>query len=159
MTNNVSNQENQGSDGIYLSNNLTIQGSGTLNVISGDKSDRFSYGIYAQDLVIDGVTVKAEGRAAEYNSSGLCLTGSLTMKNNAYVTASAGEASNNSYGIWIVTYSSIIINKSRGSAKTIATAAKDKCAIHMSTSKEPELTDASITSGSYSGANVSWTAK
>ena len=159
VTNNVSNQKNQGSDGIYLSNNLTIQGSGTLNVISGDKSDRFSYGIYAQDLVIDGVTVKAEGRAAEYNSSGLCLTGSLTMKNNAYVTASAGEASNNSYGIWIVTYSSIIINKSRGSAKTIATAAKDKCAIHMSTSREPELTDASITSGSYSGANVSWTAK
>ena len=159
VTNNVSNQKNQGSDGIYLSNNLTIQGSGTLNVISGDKSDRFSYGIYAQDLVIDGVTVKAEGRAAEYNSSGLCLTGSLTMKNNAYVTASAGEASNNSYGIWIVTYSSIIINKSRGSAKTIATAANDKCAIHMSTSREPELTDARITSGSYSGANVSWTAK
>lgn len=163
VTNNVNCPGAQISVGIFTDHHdLTIQGSGTLNVTCNATENSFSYGIHTQNLVIDGATVKAEGCSAEYRSSGLCINYSLTMKNNAKVTACAGEGKETSYGIWIANAyqkDCFIIDRSSGSAETTAASAKEKAAICINRGYTATLTDASITSGSYSGAKVSWTAK
>ena len=140
---------------------MTIQGSGTLNVTCNVTDNTFSYGIDTKNLVIDGATVKAEGCSARLRSCGMCVDESLTMKNNAKVTVRAGEAGE-SYGIWIVNAyqtNCFIINRSSGSAETTAASAKEKAAICINRGYTATLTDAGITSGSYSGAKMSWTAK
>ena len=163
VTNNVNCPGAQISVGIFTDHHdLTIQGSGTLNVTCNATENSFSYGIHTQNLVIDGATVKAEGCSAEYRSSGLCINYSLTMKNNAKVTACAGEGKETSYGIWIVNAyqkDCFIIDRSSGSAETTAASAKEKAAICINRGYTATLTDAGITSGSYSGAKMSWTAK
>lgn len=163
VTNNVNCPGAQISVGIFTDHHdLTIQGSGTLNVTCNATENSFSYGIHTQNLVIDGATVKAEGCSAEYRSSGLCINYSLTMKNNAKVTACAGEGKETSYGIWIANAyqkDCFIIDRSSGSAETTAASAKEKAAICINRGYTATLTDASITSGSYSGAKMSWTAK
>ncbi len=163
VTNNVNCPGAQISVGILTSyHDLTIQGSGTLNVTCNATDNSFSYGIDTQNLVIDGATVKAEACSAEFRSSGLCINYSLTMKNNAQVTARAGEAGETSYGIWIPnTYQKdcFIIDRSSGSAETTAASAKEKAAICINKGYTATLDGARITSGSYSGTKMSWTAK
>lgn len=163
VTNNVNRPGARISVGIFTDyHDLTIQGSGTLNVTCNATENSFSYGIDTKNLVIDGATVKAEGCSAEYRSCGICADKSLTMKNHAKVTACAGEAGETSYGIWIPnTYQKdcFIIDRSSGSAETTAASAKEKAAICINRGYTATLTDASITSGSYSGAKMSWTAK
>ena len=162
VTNNVNRPGAQISVGIFTDYyDLTIQGRGTLNVTCNATDNDFSYGIKSQNLVIDGATVKAEGCSARYNSSGLCINYSLTMKNHANVTACAGEGKEKSYGIWIVNAyqkDCFIIDRSSGSAETTAASAEEKAAICINKGYTATLTDASITSGSYSGAKMSWTA-
>lgn len=163
VTNNVNCPGAQISVGIFTDyHDLTIQGSGTLNVTCNATDNSFSYGIDTQNLVIDSATVKAEGCSARYRSSGLCINYSLTMKNNANVTARAGEAGETSYGIWIANaYQAdcFIIDRSSGSAETTAASVQTKAAICINRGYTATLEGASITSGSYSGAKMSWTAK
>ena len=162
VTNNVNCPGPKISVGIYTGYyDLTIQGSGTLNVTCNATDNDFSYGIDTQNLVIDGATVKAEGCSARYRSSGLCINYSLTMINNANVTARAGEGGETSYGIWIPNAykdDCFIINRSSGSAETTAASAQNKAAICINKDRTATFNGAGITSGSYSGAKMSWTA-
>lgn len=162
VTNNVNCPGPQASAGIFTGyKDLTIRGGGTLNVTCNVTENSFSYGIDTGNLVIDGATVKAEGCSASLRSCGICANESLTMKNNAKVTARAGEAGE-SYGIWIVNAyqgNCFIINRSSGSAETTAASVRKKAAICINRGYTATLEGARITSGSYSDAKMSWTAK
>ena len=162
VTNNVNCPGPQASAGIFTGyKDLTIRGRGTLNVTCNVTENSFSYGIDTGNLVIDGATVKAEGCSASLRSCGICANESLTMKNNANVTARAGEAGE-SYGIWIVNAyqgNCFIINRSSGSAETTAASVRKKAAICINRGYTATLEGARITSGSYSDAKMSWTAK
>lgn len=80
--------------------------------------------------------------------------GTVTMQNGADVTA-VGGTGKQSYGIWS---SSVIINNSSGSAKASDSATGQKQAIYITNSDgQPKLTNATVTSGSYSDIFVQWT--
>ena len=141
--------------GIYVKNNkLNIQGNGSLEVTAGTGGN-FSDAIYVgSGIVIDGATVTATGRNATLTSRGICVAaGTVTMQNGAYVTA-VGGIGGNSYGIWS---GSVIINNSSGSAKASDSATGQKQAIYINSDGQPKLTNATVTSGSYSDSFVQWT--
>jgi uncharacterized repeat protein (TIGR02543 family) len=142
--------------GIYVQNNkLNIQGNGSLEVTAGTGGN-FSDAIYVgSGIVIDGATVTATGRNATQRSRGICVAagGTVTMQNGAYVTA-VGGIGGESYGIWS---GSVIINNSSGSAKASDSATGQKQAIYINSDGQPKLTNATVTSGSYSDSFVQWT--
>ena len=86
------------------SNNLTIQGSGSLTAIGGTASGN-TCGIYANgDVIISGsAQVTAIGGNANYYSYGIFVySGNISIVNNAQVTAIGGTVnsdSSGSYGI------------------------------------------------------------
>lgn len=142
--------------GIYVKDNaLTIQGNGSLEVTAGT-GGTFSDAIYVgSGIVIDGATVTATGRNATQRSRGICVAagGTMAMQNGAYVTA-VGGIGGESYGIWS---GSVIINNSSGSAKASDSATGQKQAIYINSHGQPKLTNATVTSGSYSDSFVQWT--
>ena len=87
--------------GIYGEGNLTIQGTGTLNVTSGTAGN-LSFGIHAQNSVtINSGAVTATGGAAPNNQSfGIrALNNDLTIE-GGNVKAKGGEARVSSNGLW-----------------------------------------------------------
>ncbi|WP_249299546.1 S-layer homology domain-containing protein [Feifania hominis] len=82
--------------GIKCAGNLTIKGSGTLNVVTQTPEDSMPYDIYALNLskslvVEEGVTLNVTASKAEYSSRGIYLGGSLFL-NGGTVTAVGGES-------------------------------------------------------------------
>ena len=82
------------SRGIYTRGDLTISGSGTLNVSGGEASadQARSYGISASDITISGGTVTATGGSATGGyavSCGIYVTNDLTVSGGT-VTATGG---------------------------------------------------------------------
>ena len=84
--------------GIYGVGNLTIQGTGTLNVTCAEADS--SYGIRVEgNLTITDSTVTATGGTANSSSYGIYTNGSLTISDDADVTATGGSAGYDSSGI------------------------------------------------------------
>jgi len=70
-------------------NSITITGTGTLNIASGDSN--YSEGIFASFIAInDNAVVNVNGGSARFGSSG--ITGSLILSDNAKVTVTGGSA-------------------------------------------------------------------
>ena len=90
--------------GIVSKCDITISGSGTLEVSGGDVSEDgyASYGIYADgNVTIEGADVTASGgngNAIDDDSYGIYAGGDVTVE-DADVTATGGEAGGESYGI------------------------------------------------------------
>lgn len=89
--------------GIYVSNTLTIQGSGSLSATGGNvtDNDNNSHGIYAYDgniTIKDNAQVTATGGSSYKDSYGLAGK-SVSIEGNAQVTAVAGTATNSEIGI------------------------------------------------------------
>ena len=93
--------------GIYAYGNLTIQGTGTLNVTGGEATNGDSYGIYASGhdedyigvKISGGATVNATGGEAGVESYGINAYCKVNIAGGT-VTANGGTATNNSYGIY-----------------------------------------------------------
>ena len=89
--------------GIYGVGDLTISGSGTLNVTGGEAGgSSLSFGIHAEaNVTINSGAVTATGGAAPGNQSlGIrALNGNLTI-NGGTVTATGSDAKNSSNGLW-----------------------------------------------------------
>ena len=89
--------------GIYGEGDLTISGTGTLNVTGGEAGgSSLSFGIHAEaNVTINSGTVTATGGEAPGNQSlGIrALNGNLTI-NGGTVTATGSDAKNSSNGLW-----------------------------------------------------------
>lgn len=140
--------------GIYVKgNDLTIQGSGSLDVTAGTEGS-FSDGIYSNNnIVISGATVTATGRNATNTSRGICAGYQVTIQNGANVTAVGGNGGRQSYGIWCD--SGITINHSTCKATANESSKGTKQAIYIS-NKAMNLINAHLTSGSENGTSAEW---
>lgn len=101
--------------GIYAVGDLTIEGTGTLNVTGGNAdatgASKNSYGIFANGgvTVQDTAVVTAEGGTSQKGVSyGIFASGAVTVQDTADVTANGGTAKgSSSYGIFANTNVSI----------------------------------------------------
>ena len=124
--------------GIYAWSNLTISGTGTLNVTAGS-STKSSIGIRADDnLTITGGTVTATGKAATDGASHGIFAGDGVTITGGTVTATGGTAYYNSCGIYAdgggsgernVTISGGIVTATGGTAHTNGTSGYFSCGI------------------------------
>ena len=98
-----SNSDSSDCYGIYGEGDLTISGSGTLNVTAGEAGgSSLSFGIHAEaNVTINSGAVTATGGEAPGNQSlGIrALNGNLTI-NGGTVTATGSDAKNSSNGLW-----------------------------------------------------------
>lgn len=140
--------------GIYVKgNDLTIQGSGSLDVTAGTEGS-FSDGIYSNNnIVISGATVTATGRNATNTSRGICAGYQVTIQNGANVTAVGGNGGRQSYGIWCD--SGITINHSTCKATANESSKGTKQAIYIS-NKAMNLINAKLASGAANGTSAEW---
>lgn len=85
--------------GISCEGNLTIEGSGTLNVQSGNTANNYSLAIYTpNDLTISGGTINASGGAASSSSMGLYSLGTMSITGGT-IDANGDSDAGYSYGI------------------------------------------------------------
>lgn len=89
------------SSAIYISGNLTINGSGSLDAIGGMAPGYGSYGVYGGTVAIqDTATVTATGGSGGQLSEGMNGTMGITISGSAIVTATGGRSSGGgSYGV------------------------------------------------------------
>ncbi len=107
------------SSAIYISGNLTINGSGSLDAIGGMAPGYGSYGVYGDTVTIqDTATVTATGGSGAQLSEGMNGTMDITISGSAIVTATGGKSSGGgSYGVHS-NYGDITVS---GSANVTAT--------------------------------------
>jgi len=107
-TNSINNTSNTlfGAHGVSAGNGdlaITSTAGGSLTTTGGNPTASFSYGIIAKNLTIGGnATVIATGGNAPSISAGINVSGDLTVKDNAKVTANGGTSTEaNSCGIYM----------------------------------------------------------
>ena len=111
------------SQSIRVSGNLTIQGGGSLTAQGADTSNGSSYGIFVSgSFTQQGGSVTAIGGdvSGSYNSTGLYVYGSTVTVERGTLTATGGNTSGNSYGIYArgsVTVGSAAVTATGGTGK------------------------------------------
>ena len=108
------------SQSIRVSGNLTIQGGGSLTAQGADTSNGSSYGIFViGSFTQQGGSVTAIGGdvSGSYNSIGLYVYGGTVTAQDGTLTATGGDTSGSSYGISMLSSSSVTV----GSAAVTAT--------------------------------------
>ena len=108
------------SQSIRVSGNLTIQGGGSLTAQGADTSNGSSYGIFViGSFTQQGGSVTAIGGdvSGSYNSTGLYVYGGTVTAQDGTLTATGGDTSGSSYGISMLSSSSVTV----GSAAVTAT--------------------------------------
>ena len=108
------------SQSIRVSGNLTIQGDGSLTAQGADTSNGSSYGIFViGSFTQQGGSVAAIGGNinGNYTSTGLYVYGGTVTAQDGTLTATGGDTSGSSYGISMLSSSSVTV----GSAAVTAT--------------------------------------
>ena len=114
---------NGDSQSIRVEGNLTIQGGGSLTAQGADTSNGSSYGIFViGSFTQQGGSVTAIGGdvSGSYNSTGLYVYGSTVTVERGTLTATGGNTSGNSYGIYArgsVTVGSAAVTATGGTGK------------------------------------------
>lgn len=117
----VCNDESRGIN--TLDGNLTIQGGGSLTAQGADTSNGSSYGIFVDgSFTQQGGSVTAIGGdvSGSYNSTGLYVYGSTVTVERGTLTATGGNTSGKSYGIYArgsVTVGSAAVTATGGTGK------------------------------------------
>lgn len=111
------------SQSIRVSGNLTIQGGGSLTAQGAETSSGSSYGIFVTESFTQqsGIVTAIGGNVSEnYNSEGLYVYGSTVTVERGTLTATGGNTSGSSYGIYArgtVTVGSAAVTATGGTGK------------------------------------------
>lgn len=111
------------SQSIRVSGNLTIQGGGSLTAQGAETSSGSSYGIFVTESFTQqsgSVTAIGGDVSGSYNSEGLYVYGSTVTVERGTLTATGGNTSGNSYGIYArgsVTLGSAAVTATGGTGK------------------------------------------
>lgn len=111
------------SQSIRVSGNLTIQGGGSLTAQGAETSSGSSYGIFVTESFTQqsGIVTAIGGNVSEnYNSEGLYVYGGTVTVERGTLTATGGNTSGSSYGIYArgtVTVGSAAVTATGGTGK------------------------------------------
>lgn len=111
------------SQSIRVSGNLTIQGDGSLTAQGAETSSGSSYGIFVTESFTQqsGIVTAIGGNVSEnYNSEGLYVYGGTVTVERGTLTATGGNTSGSSYGIYArgtVTVGSAAVTATGGTGK------------------------------------------
>lgn len=111
------------SQSIRVSGNLTIQGGGSLTAQGAETSSGSSYGIFVTESFTQqsGIVTAIGGNVSEnYNSEGLYVYGGTVTVERGTLTATGGNTSGSSYGIYArgtITVGSAAVTATGGTGK------------------------------------------
>ncbi|WP_419822860.1 S-layer homology domain-containing protein [Anoxybacterium hadale] len=137
--------------GISCEGNLTIEGSGTLSVQSGNTANNYSLAIYTpNDLTISGGTINASGGAASSSSTGLYSLGTISITGGT-ITAEGSSEAGYSYGICSLANLSIT-----GGTIDVSGGASSLSSVGLYCDGNMSITDGTITADGASDTGYSY---